>query len=77
MVSLIRLLWNSCKVFLAFACCTLLFYYGLLWLNGQYQDFHRYDEPEGRAVKVFQAYSDEEDGFDWIERLHLFYEIGE
>ncbi|WP_221565316.1 YqzK family protein [Alkalihalobacillus sp. TS-13] len=77
MISLFRLIWNACKVFLAFASCTLLFYYGLLWLNEQYQDFHRYDEPEGRAVKVFQSYHEEEEEIYWIERLQLFYEIGE
>ncbi|MCF6137658.1 YqzK family protein [Pseudalkalibacillus berkeleyi] len=76
MISFIRLLFNTTKVFLAFIFCTLLFYYGLLWLNEEYQDFHRYDEPEGRAVKVFEAYHEKE-YINWVDRLQLFYDTGE
>jgi hypothetical protein len=76
MLALIRLILNTMKVFVAFVCFTLLFYYGLLWLNGEYQDMHRYDEPEGRAVKVFGSFHQEEKS-TWIDRLKLFYDIGE
>jgi hypothetical protein len=76
MISMIRLIWNTMKVFVTFICFTLLFYYGLLWLNEEYQDFHRYDEPEGRAVKVFEAYYEKEE-LNWIDRLKMFYDTGE
>ncbi len=76
MLSMIQLIWNTMKVFFTFICFTLLFYYGLLWLNEEYQDFHRYDEPEGRAVKVFEAYYEREE-MNWVDRLKLFYDIGE
>ncbi|MBU9724038.1 MULTISPECIES: YqzK family protein [Bacillaceae] len=42
-------------VFLLFMGCTLIFYYGILWVSSGYQDYHRYDEPSGRATKVFQV----------------------
>ncbi|WP_349407644.1 YqzK family protein [Pseudalkalibacillus sp. SCS-8] len=76
MISLLKVAWSTIKVFFAFICCTLLFYYALLWLNEEYQDYHKYDEPEGRAVKVFEAFYEKEE-MNWIDRLQLFYEIGE
>jgi hypothetical protein len=71
------LVWNTVKVFLAFTCCTVLFYYGLVWVNQEYEDYHRYDEPEGKAVKVFQMSELDEVHSSWLERLKLFYDIGE
>jgi hypothetical protein len=47
-----------------------------MWVNEEYQNRHRYDEPEGDAVKV----SIESGGFesdDLFQRLFLFYLIGE
>ncbi|WP_257347834.1 YqzK family protein [Pseudalkalibacillus decolorationis] len=76
MKAFIQLIWNTLKVFIAFIGCTLLFYYGLSWLNAEYQDYHRYDEPEGRAVKVFETFQ-EEDEMNFVQRLLLFYETGE
>jgi hypothetical protein len=72
----LKLVGNTFKVFLAFTCCTVLFYYGLIWINQEYEDYHRYDEPEGKAVKVFQPF-EEENQRKWFERLELFYDIGE
>jgi hypothetical protein len=72
----LKLVGNTLKVFLAFTCCTVLFYYGLIWINQEYEDYHRYDEPEGKAVKVFQPF-EEENQRKWFERLELFYDIGE
>lgn len=76
MRSFIQVVLNTVKVFLVFTICTLVFYYGLLWLNTEYEDYHRYDEPEGRAVKVFESFHAEQE-LDWVERLLLFYELGE
>ncbi|TCI76027.1 DUF4227 family protein, partial [Exiguobacterium sp. IPBC4] len=34
--------FKTLKVFVLFTGCTILFYYGLLWLNEEYQSYHRY-----------------------------------
>ncbi|MGC4376431.1 YqzK family protein [Fictibacillus sp. Mic-4] len=76
MKSWLKLCWNTVKVFIAFSICTAMFYYGLRWLNQEYEDYHRYDEPEGKAVKVFQLNLSEEGG-NRMERLLYFYKSGE
>ncbi|SDJ66204.1 YqzK family protein [Sediminibacillus albus] len=68
-ISLIR---DALKIFVIFTVCTLLFYFGLRAMHAEYQDYHRYDPPEGRAVKVFK--NDEQ---EWIERLSIFFRLGE
>lgn len=55
--------------------CTLLFYYGILWVSQEYESYHRYDEPEGKAVKVFQM--EENKDISFMERLRFFYQEGE
>ncbi|WP_347552909.1 YqzK family protein [Pseudalkalibacillus hwajinpoensis] len=62
------------KVFLLFTGCTLLFYFGILWVNQEYQNYHRYDEPQGKAVKVVQMETDKQ---IFLERLEFFYQTGE
>lgn len=75
MRSWMTMTFKTLKVFVLFTGCTILFYYGLLWLNEEYQSYHRYDEPEGSAVRVSgDAVSDET---DWFDRLILFYHNGE
>ncbi|EIT87275.1 hypothetical protein A374_00804 [Fictibacillus macauensis ZFHKF-1] len=71
--------WHAAKIFLSFTVCTLIFYFGLLWMNQEYQNYHKYDEPKGKAVKVYQANSSEvgEQGNDWLKRLLFFFESGE
>ena len=69
-----RFMLNTLKVFILFMGCTLLFYYGILWVSEEYESYHRYDEPKGRAVKVFQM---EETDSSWIDRLFFFYQYGE
>ncbi|MBY7143438.1 YqzK family protein [Virgibacillus sp. NKC19-3] len=66
-----RIVWDTCKVFVLFIVCTLLFYFGLRTMHAEYQDYHRYDPPEGPAVKVFN----EDQSF--IDRLNLFFRLGE
>lgn len=45
-------LFEAIWVFFLFVGCTLVFYYGILWVSEEYNNYHRYDEPKGRAVKV-------------------------
>ncbi|OIJ10733.1 hypothetical protein BKP37_17510 [Anaerobacillus alkalilacustris] len=68
--------WDTIRVFLLFMGCTLLFYYGILWVSQEYQSYHRYDEPKGRAIKVVQMNEhQQQDGF--LNRLMFFYQFGE
>ncbi|MBO8154882.1 MAG: YqzK family protein [Bacillaceae bacterium] len=60
------------KVFIIFIVCTALFYYGLRIMHEEYENFHRYDRPEGRAVKVF----DQQEG-NLLDRLSIFFRLGE
>lgn len=66
---------QTLKVFILFTGCTILFYYGIMWMNEEYQNYHRYDEPEGSAIKVSNAVK--EDSSSWFDRLLLFYLNGE
>ncbi|WP_164668705.1 YqzK family protein [Virgibacillus doumboii] len=66
-----NLIWDTVKVFVIFVACTALFYFGLRAMHAEYEQFHRYDPPEGPSVKVFNP---EESFFD---RLNLFFRLGE
>lgn len=75
MKSWFKMIFQTIKVFILFTGCTIIFYYGIMWLNEEYQDYHRYDEPEGAAVKVSAAANDGNSSF--LDRLILFYLNGE
>lgn len=75
MKSWTKIVIQTLKVFILFTGCTILFYYGIMWVNKEYQDYQRYDEPEGSAIKV-NANIYKEDA-SWFERLILFYLNGE
>ncbi|WP_280768311.1 YqzK family protein [Salipaludibacillus daqingensis] len=65
-------------LFLLFMGCTLLFYYGILWVSDEYKEYHRYDEPQGRSMKVVSPSSlDVQEEWLPIERLRLFLVDGE
>lgn len=64
---------HTIKVFVLFVVCTLFFYFGLIWINQEYENFHRYDQPEGNAVEV----STDSEHSSVHERLRLFYKTGE
>lgn len=64
-------------VFFLFIGCTLIFYYGILWVSEEYKDYHRYDEPKGKAVKVVQQNNDNGSSHSSLSRLHLFLLNGE
>ncbi|MBS4173345.1 YqzK family protein [Bacillus sp. FJAT-49736] len=70
----IRIFFKTLKVFILFTGCTLLFYYGIMWVNQEYENYHRYDEPKGTAIKVN---STNQKDSNWINRLLLFYLDGE
>ncbi|TFJ93755.1 YqzK family protein [Lentibacillus salicampi] len=60
------------KVFILFVGCTCLFYVGLRYMHTEYEQFHRYDPPEGPSVKVFET-----DDESFVDRLNLFLRLGE
>ncbi|MBE4910371.1 YqzK family protein [Cytobacillus suaedae] len=71
----VRMMFETTKVFILFTGCTILFYYGIMWINEEYSNYHRYDEPKGSAVKV--ASMIEEEDSSWLNRLLFFYHFGE
>jgi hypothetical protein len=75
MIAWLKIAFNTVKVFVLFTGCTILFYYGLMWINQEYQNYHRYDEPTGSAIKVSAMVSESEKSL--IDRLWLFYHFGE
>jgi len=48
------MIWDATKIFVIFIVCTILFYYSLRLMQMEYEQFHRYDPPEGPSVKVFK-----------------------
>jgi hypothetical protein len=75
MRSWFKMMIQTMKVFILFTGCTILFYYGIMWLNEEYTDYHRYDEPKGSAIKVTTVENDYHS--NWFDRLLLFYLNGE
>ncbi|CEG27725.1 YqzK family protein [Bacillus sp. B-jedd] len=75
MVSFCKAVYHTMKVLILFIASTLLFYYGMMWIHEEYQNYHRYDKPKGAAVKVFNPGGTENP--EWLDRLVLFYKSGE
>ncbi|WP_251555405.1 YqzK family protein [Neobacillus muris] len=75
MFSFFKAILQTLKVFILFTGCTVLFYYGIMWVTEEYQNYHRYDEPEGTAVKVSNAVDQQSSSL--FNRLVLFYLNGE
>ncbi|MFS0643909.1 YqzK family protein [Siminovitchia sp. 179-K 8D1 HS] len=75
MGSFLKMIFGTIRVFLLFAACTILFYYGMILISQEYENYRRYDEPEGTAIKVIQQGGDQKSG--WFSRLMLFYLNGE
>ncbi|MGD6815672.1 YqzK family protein [Metabacillus sp. 113a] len=67
--------FDMMKVFIVFTGFTILFYYAIIWINLEYQDYHRYDQPEGSALRVTKMAENEPD--QWLNRLIFFYTDGE
>jgi Protein of unknown function (DUF4227) len=75
MIKGFQMVWQTIKVFILFTGSTILFYYGIMWISEEYEGYHRYDEPEGAAVKVYSSVTDKES--HWYDRLLFFYMNGE
>ncbi|MFD2679579.1 YqzK family protein [Bacillus seohaeanensis] len=71
----ITAIWHTIKVFILFTGSTVLFYYGIMWINEEYENYHRYDKPEGAAIKVSSSVTEKENS--WYDRLLFFYMNGE
>lgn len=71
----VKLCIQTLKVFILFTGCTILFYYAIMWISEEYQNHQRYEEPEGKAVKV--ASDGIESEHSWYDRLIMFYLSGE
>jgi hypothetical protein len=74
-LSFFKIILHTLKVFLLFTGCTILFYYGMMFVNEEYQNYHRYDEPNGAALKVSGTSQNENTSL--FDRLVLFYLSGE
>jgi arginine exporter protein ArgO len=75
MISFIKGALKTLKVFIIFTGCTILFYYGIMLVNEEYQNYHRYDEPEGAALKVSNVVHEKDSSL--LDRLMWFYLNGE
>ena len=78
MKSALKTVLDTLKVFVLFVFCTILFYYGLEWLDHNYESYHKYDQPENGAVKVFGLEGKKgQSGPLWSERFFQFLRDGE
>jgi hypothetical protein len=75
MANTIKLMFSTIKVFVLFTGCTILFYYGMVWINQEYEYYHRYDAPGNGAVKV--TADNQQESLTWWERIRMFYIDGE
>jgi len=60
------------KVLIVFTLCTCVFYMALRLVHEEYERQHRYDPPNGAAVKVYKPLEP-----DWPDRLSIFFQLGE
>lgn len=49
-----QVIWKMFKVIILFIVCLALFFYSLRLMYNEYEQYYRYDPPEGPAVKVYQ-----------------------
>jgi hypothetical protein len=77
MRTLLTTMIETIKIFILFVGFTLLFYYGILWLNEEYEGHHRYDQPHGGAVKVMSVIRQNDSKDSFFQRLYYFYQHGE
>jgi arginine exporter protein ArgO len=71
----LSLVYETIKVFIFFVGFTLLFYYGIVWLNEEYEGYNKYDKPQGGAVKVMEE--EESKPVFSLKRLYFYYHYGE
>lgn len=75
MIRWLKTIRDMLKVFILFTGFTILFYYAIIWVNSEYEDLHRYDHPEGAALKVTNMVDNEKESL--INRLMFFFDNGE
>ncbi|SNZ10485.1 Protein of unknown function [Terribacillus aidingensis] len=68
-----RFIFDTGKLLLVFVACSAFFYFGLRFIHSEYESYHRYDPPEGNAVKV--ASMEQENSL--VDRMTLFFRLGE
>lgn len=72
----LKMIFNGLKVFFLFISCTVLFYFAILWVNEEYESYHRYEKPKEEMVeKVSGTEELEKDAL--VNRMIFFYENGE
>lgn len=59
------------KIIIILAIFTISFYYLITLFQQEYQQRHKYDQPKGSAVKVFQGET------SFLDRMHIFFQVGE
>ncbi|ALA51042.1 YqzK family protein [Shouchella clausii] len=69
-------LLQMAKAAILFTLCTTIFYYGILWVSHEFSEYHKYDEPEGKALKVMSMNVGESD-LSIDERIKRFLWMGE
>lgn len=52
--------------------CTLFFYFGLMWINEEYENYNRYDQPKGNAIKVNTPNESNDTSSTLVDRIKLF-----
>ncbi|KOS24490.1 membrane protein [Bacillus anthracis] len=76
MCRVLKLTFDGIKVFLLFTSCTILFYFAILWINEEYESFHRYEKRKEETVEKVSG--NEEPAKDaFVNRMMFFYENGE
>ncbi len=73
----LRILLHTIKIFIVFTLCMLFFYFGLVWINEEYQNYNRYHQPEGKAIKVNSPNEIHETPSTVIDRVKLFFKLAE
>ncbi|PDY00803.1 hypothetical protein COM13_07435 [Bacillus pseudomycoides] len=72
----LKLTFDGMKVFLLFTGCTILFYFAILWINEEYESYHRYEKPKEETIEKVSG--NEEPAKDvFVNRMIFFYENGE
>ncbi|MFX3623878.1 MAG: YqzK family protein [Ectobacillus sp.] len=72
----IKVIFDVVKVFLLFTGCTIMFYFAILWIHEEYQNYQRYEKPQGEAVEEVSGLEDSV-ADNWMNRMIFFYENGE
>lgn len=72
----IRFMLEAIKVMVLFIGCTILFYMTISWIHEEYQNYRRYDVPNGSFQEVTSQNQEEKEA-ELVSRLIFFYENGE